>query len=99
MISYKKESTRMKKSPFLGLVISVQIAFVMLYIHKASQCMNESYHKQKLETRVKDLIHTKQLLAHKIQREKSQTEITHFAKNTLQMTPISLSQIQKVPTS
>ena len=89
----------MKKSPFLGLVITIQVTFVLLYIHKASQCMDESYQKQKLEARVKELIHTKQLLAHKIEREKSQSEITQFAKNTLHMAPVTLKQIQKVPVS
>lgn len=89
----------MKKSPFFGLVITIQVLFVLLYIHKASQCMDESYRKQKLEARAKELIHTKQLLAHKIEREKSQAEITQFAKNKLHMTPITLKQVQKVSIS
>lgn len=87
----------MKKSPFLSLLISMNVLFVFMYIHKASQCLSQSHLKQELEKNSKELAHKKQTLTHEIHVAQNRSSIHDFAYRQLNMAPISITQIKKIP--
>jgi hypothetical protein len=77
----------------------MHVLFVFMYIHKASQCLSQSYSKQELEKNKKDLAHKKQTLMHEIHVAQNRSSIHDFAAQKLNMTPIVITQIKKIPHS
>lgn len=86
----------MKRSTFIAMFISTNIAFVLLHIHKQSQMIKLSYEKQKIEFEKAELSKQKQELTHQLYTMHDRTQVKQFAANNLTMKPVKISQIKKI---
>lgn len=77
-------------------VLGVHLLFVVLYIHKSSRLVQESYLMQHNEIVCKRLEHEKQELGYKLSAVQSRSAIQNFAQDVLGMRPITLKQINKL---
>lgn len=77
-------------------VITVHVVFVVLYIHKSSRFVQESYRMQHHETVMKQLEHEKQELLCSLNTVQNRAAIQQFARDTLGMRSITLNQINKL---
>lgn len=88
----------MKRSAFVALFVSTNLAFVLLHLHKQSQIIKCSYEKQKIETEKNQLTKQKQELTHQLHTMHDRTSVKYFAQNTLskKLEPMKISQIKKI---
>lgn len=87
----------MKRSTFIAIFISTHLGFVFLHIHKHTQFVKQTYTKQKNERHLASLEVKKQQLLQELHMAKNHSRIKEFAKTNLNMAPVRLSQIKKVP--
>jgi len=87
----------MKKAPFIIIFVSAHIAFVFVQIHQYSQTIKVSYQKQKNEKLKNSLEQKKQSLNNQLIALQNRAAVKQYAVNTLQMSPVNLNQIKKVP--
>jgi|JI10StandDraft_1071094.scaffolds.fasta_scaffold129876_2 hypothetical protein len=88
----------MKRSAFVAVFVSTNIAFVLLHLHKQSQIIKYSYEKQKIETEKNQLTKQKQELTHMLHTMHDRASVKYFAQNVLskKLEPIKISQIKKI---
>lgn len=87
----------MKKKSFIILFLTVHVLFIALQIDKQSRMVKLSYTKQKAEQTVKTLSNQKQALINKLYMLKNKNEIKNYAHNHLQMKPLKIKQVQRIP--
>lgn len=83
------------KKFFFPLFVGCQLVFIVLYIHKSSTWMGQSYRKQQLEQSYKTALEKKQHLTHQLHMAKNQSVIKQCATNA-GMTPIKISQVKSL---
>lgn len=86
----------MKRSTFVVIFVSTNLAFVVLHIHKQSQIIKLSYVKQKIEMERADLDKRKRELTHDLQTVHDRGLVKQFAVNKLDLKPVKISQIKKI---
>ncbi len=86
----------MKRSTFVAIFVSANLAFVMLHIHKQSQVTKLSYVKQKIDTEIAALEKRKRELTHDLQTVHDRALVKQFAVNKLDLKPVKIAQIKKI---
>jgi cell division protein FtsL len=86
----------MKRSLFITIFITANIAFIVLHLHKQSQIIKFSYEKQKIEYERRALAKQKQELTHQIYTLHDRGRVKEFAYKNLGMEPVKISQIKKI---
>jgi cell division protein FtsL len=86
----------LKKYTFITLFIALHLFFIALQIHKQSMFMKNSYEKQRLEQKRKQLYTRKQELEQQIAELHNLDTIKQFAQEQLNMQPIERKQIKKL---
>lgn len=86
----------MKRSTFVAIFVSTNLAFVMLHIHKQSQITKHSYIKQKIDNEIATLEKRKRELTHHLQTVHDRTLVKQFAVNTLDLKPVKIAQIKRI---
>jgi len=88
----------MKRSAFVAVFVTTNLAFVLLHIHKQSQIIKFSYEKQKIEAEKAQWCKQKQELTHQLHTIHDRTSVKQFAQNTLikKLEPMKISQIKKI---
>lgn len=86
----------MKRSTFLALFICVNLAFVVVHIHKQSRFIRLSYVKQKSESEKEKLAKELQSLTLQVQTLHDRAQVRKFATDMLQLKPAKISQIKKI---
>lgn len=87
----------MKKKSFIALFLTVHVIFIALQIDKQSKMVKLSYTKQKEEQSLKNLKNKKQALINKLYALRNKKEIKTYAQNHLQMKPLNIKQVQRIP--
>lgn len=86
----------MKRSAFMLLFFSAQIAFVVLQIHKHTHITKLSYQKQKLEAEKIALGKQKESLLNQWYMLTDRAEVKKFAEKELKLQQLSLTQVKKI---
>lgn len=87
----------MKKKSFIVLFLTVHVLFITIQINKQSKMVKLSYTKQKKEQTLKTLFNKKQALVNKLYELKNKNSIKAYAQNHLQMKPLKIKQVQRIP--
>jgi hypothetical protein len=88
----------MKRNYFIFLFSSAQIIFIFLQIHRHTLFIDQSFAKQKNERKKIELTQTIQELSHQLHIVREHANIKQFAHTELDMQPIQMNQIKKLPT-
>lgn len=86
----------MKRSSFIALLITTNIALVLLHIHKQSQIIQLSFIKQKLESEKIVMAKQKEALTHQLYTMHDRATVKQFASTVLALKPVKISQIKKI---
>ena len=89
----------MKRSPFILIVVGVNLFFVFFLIYKNSRIVELSFQKQQQEKVKITLLKEKDRLQQQLCVVQNRTAIQQFAKNELKMEKISAKQIKTLPAS
>lgn len=85
-----------KNRKLTAMLVGLHSIFVVLYIHKSSRFVQESYRMQHNETTMKQLEREKQQLLYNLNMVQSRSVIQDFARNNLGMQSITLKQVNKL---
>jgi hypothetical protein len=87
----------MKKTFFIILFIVTHIGFFFLQIQKQMESIKASFDKQKNERTLVQLKQKLQTLTNELQSLQNKQEIKEFAEKKLNLKPINLTQIHRLP--
>ena len=86
----------MKRSAFVAIFVTTNLAFILLHLHKQSQIIKLSYVKQKIELEKIQLDKQKQELTHQLQTVHDRASVKQFATHKLELKPVKIGQIRKI---
>lgn len=89
----------MKRSPFILIVISINLFFVFFLVYKNSRIVELSFLKQNYEKTKAALLKEKDRLQQQLCVIQNRASIQQFAKNELTMEKINIKQIKSLPTN
>lgn len=86
----------MKRSTSVAIFASVNLAFILLHIHKQSQMIKLSYVKQKIELEKVALHKQKQELTHQLYTMHDRASVKQFATEKLKLGATKIGQVKKI---
>lgn len=86
----------MKRKTFITVFVVTHILFITLYIDKQSKIVKLSYKQQRLETEKGRLLKRKQELTNTLYAFKNPAEVKEFATQSLNMEPLTLTQVKRI---
>jgi len=86
----------MRCTPFMSLLITTHVLFVLAHIYRHSQFVQETFRHQKNERLLEALTHKRQELASLLYSIKDRSAIREYAQQALHMKPLSLAQVKKL---
>jgi cell division protein FtsL len=87
----------MKRSPFILIVIGVNLFFVFFLVYKNSRIVQLSFQKQQHEKTKTALLKERDRLQQQLCVVQNRTAIKQFAKDELKMEKITSRQIKSLP--
>ncbi len=87
----------MKRTIFVGIFVTVQLACITLYIHKQTLFVKLSYQKQNVHEELKKLVAEKEVLTSKLCDLQNPKRVKHLAQEKLGMQSIALKKIKRLP--
>lgn len=87
----------MKKNISIPFLVTVHIICIVLHIHKHTLFIKESYIKQKNEKIKNELEHERQQVTQQLCALRDYASIETFARTTLNMKPVNIHQIKRLP--
>ncbi len=86
----------MKRSPFILIVMSVQVLLIFFLIYKNSRIVELSFQKQQQEKVKNALLKEKERLQQKLCMAQDKTAIKHYAQHELKMEKINPKAIKSL---
>lgn len=87
----------MGKRTFLITVITCNVFFVLILLHKRHALTESVYTKQRYEHELQLLAKEIHELQHELSALQDRSTVKTYAQTYLRMTPVSLSQLRKLP--
>lgn len=87
----------MAKRTFLVTVISTNILFILIMLHKRNAFTEQLFNKQRLENQLHTLTKQEHMLQHELSALQDRSTVKTYAQTYLNMQPITLTQLKKLP--